>query len=574
MDLEPISEEELQRRTEAFLAAPKVLREMTAKSAGFDDDSDVEGIVTKTYYDEQRRLQRQKETNALPKEGELPIVLDEKEIQDAIDGFEKLPEGIRDMVGKSVGLDNGKNATAVIYKLNEEKRLMPSKGDGGDGLEGGFEVKTELIDFFEDAEFIEKANYVRSLLPEVCRKEYQAPTDDDIDVFFRKVCGKKTFNPYTKPEVVPGGVIIRGENCVGEDSIDDMVSAMEEKVKENNLDKNLRLFYMLDPTPVTEEQINNEEYETPVILLTGADVAPETSFTTKGIISALGVVGIASFSLGALSFNDGFMDRLTNAADLGDGNLSWISDLAAPLFLATLGIQLAHELAHRIVAFKDKFDIGLPTIVPSLQLGLTGAITPINTPPKNLKSLFDFAISGPLVGIFVSLALMYVGLEKTAFMDAAELSQLPGLPVQLLRSSSLGGGIIEYLLGDDILLSPDPTATVSLHPYAIAGFVGIMSNALALLPAGNTDGGRVAHAVLGRSLSRVLQGFTLLLLVIVGIFGADESNILLFYSLFVTIWQREPEMPCKNEVDELDLARGAVAIGAAVLVALALVPLS
>jgi len=80
--------------------------------------------------------------------------------------------------------------------------------------------------------------------------------------------------------------------------------------------------------------------------------------------------------------------------------------------------------------------------------------------------------------------------------------------------------------------------------------------------------------VLGRSLSRVLQGFTLLLLVIVGIFGADESNILLFYSLFVTIWQREPEMPCKNEVDELDLARGAVAIGAAVLVALALVPLS
>eukprot|EP00957_Ditylum_brightwellii_P116759 8906300-Ditylum_brightwellii.AAC.1 len=166
MDLEPISEEELQRRTEAFLAAPKVLREMTAKSAGFDDDSDVEGIVTKTYYDEQRRLQRQKETNALPKEGELPIVLDEKEIQDAIDGFEKLPEGIRDMVGKSVGLDNGKNATAVIYKLNEEKRLMPSKGDSGDGLEGGFEVKTELIDFFEDAEFIEKANYVRSLLPE------------------------------------------------------------------------------------------------------------------------------------------------------------------------------------------------------------------------------------------------------------------------------------------------------------------------------------------------------------------------------------------------------------------------
>eukprot|EP00957_Ditylum_brightwellii_P138753 10576925-Ditylum_brightwellii.AAC.1 len=53
-----------------------------------------------------------------------------------------------------------------------------------------------------------------------------------------------------------------------ENSIDNMVSALEEKVQENNLDKNLPLFYILDLTPVMEEQINNEEYETPVILST------------------------------------------------------------------------------------------------------------------------------------------------------------------------------------------------------------------------------------------------------------------------------------------------------------------
>ena len=87
--------------------------------------------------------------------------------------------------------------------------------------------------------------------------------------------------------------------------------------------------------------------------------------------------------------------------------------------------------------------------------------------------------------MIASLGLMYTGLEQQVFMDAVTQSQLPTLPIGLLRSSSLAGGMIEWLLGDGVLLSPDPSALIRLHPLAIAGFVGVVSNALSLLPIGS-----------------------------------------------------------------------------------------
>ena len=87
--------------------------------------------------------------------------------------------------------------------------------------------------------------------------------------------------------------------------------------------------------------------------------------------------------------------------------------------------------------------------------------------------------------MLISIALLYLGLEQQVFMDAVSQSQLPSLPIGLLRSSSLAGGMVEWLLGDGILLSPDPSALITLHPLAIAGFVGIVSNALSLLPIGS-----------------------------------------------------------------------------------------
>jgi membrane-associated protease RseP (regulator of RpoE activity) len=151
---------------------------------------------------------------------------------------------------------------------------------------------------------------------------------------------------------------------------------------------------------------------------------------------------------------------------------------------------------------------------------------------------------------------------------------LPVIPVDVLRASTLGGSLVEFFLGKNILMEGQPVeAVIEMHPYAVAGFMGIIVNSLALLPLGNTDGGRVAVAMFGRRGAYVVKTFTTLLLCISGLFGLDQANILLSYALFATIWQRELETPSRNEADELDFGRGLLGIFAALLVGLALIPM-
>ena len=133
-----------------------------------------------------------------------------------------------------------------------------------------------------------------------------------------------------------------------------------------------------------------------------------------------------------------------------------------------------------------KFEVDLPTIVPSVQTGTFGAITPIKSPPPSLKSLFDFSLAGPLAGLVASVALLTAGLSITASLDINQTVDLPALPMFLLRSSTLGGSLIELFLGKGALMRDLPGETVlPLHPLAVAGFVGVLSNSLALLPLGS-----------------------------------------------------------------------------------------
>lgn len=76
----------------------------------------------------------------------------------------------------------------------------------------------------------------------------------------------------------------------------------------------------------------------------------------------------------------------------------------------------------------------------------------------------------------------------------------------------------------------------------------------------------------GRRGAYLVSTFTAVLLCVVGVFGLDDAHIFLTYTLFALIWQRELETPARNEVEELDLARGVVGITAALFVGLTLCP--
>ena len=105
--------------------------------------------------------------------------------------------------------------------------------------------------------------------------------------------------------------------------------------------------------------------------------------------------------------------------------------------------------------------------------------------------MFDFAISGPLAGMIASIATIAVGTQLTYF--APDTSLFPSLPLEILRQSTLGGGIINAILGNGALSVPEAAIgtaavagmTVPLHPVAIAGYISLVVNALNLLPVGS-----------------------------------------------------------------------------------------
>jgi membrane-associated protease RseP (regulator of RpoE activity) len=134
--------------------------------------------------------------------------------------------------------------------------------------------------------------------------------------------------------------------------------------------------------------------------------------------------------------------------------------------------------------------ITFPTFVPSLITGITSSVTTFKAPPPNKDALFDFSIVGPLAGLLMSVAAVVVGSQLTLISDPATL---PALPLEILRQSTLGGTIINDILGNGVLtVSEGARGTqavagmvIPLHPMAIAGYVSLFVNALALLPIGS-----------------------------------------------------------------------------------------
>jgi hypothetical protein len=187
----------------------------------------------------------------------------------------------------------------------------------------------------------ENYNYIKSMLPEVTRKAGQTPSQEVADAFFAEVLGKRTFNPTSKPEAIPGGYIIHGENKMK--SNDKLVVALEQALEKSSVAGQVQTFVIRDPSFVTEEQFETNTYEQPVVMITGTNLSPTTNRFVKPLVTVLGGVCIASFSL-AVCLN-------TDEVDIDP---SWVEEMVSPLVISILMTQVVHEVAHQIIAFKDK----------------------------------------------------------------------------------------------------------------------------------------------------------------------------------------------------------------------------
>lgn len=174
---------------------------------------------------------------------------------------------------------------------------------------------------------------------------------------------------------------------------------------------------------------------------------------------------------------------------------------SVPLLL----ILLAHEFGHYLACLYWDVDASLPYFLPSpTLLGTLGAFIRIRSPILTRATLFDIGIAGPLAGFAVLLPFLTLGviLSQTT-MVRNEDPLILGLPL-LMKSM------------EQLRFSNIHTGIVVLHPFAVAGWAGLLATAVNLMPMGQLDGGHITYAALGPRWHRRVSTSFIALLVVLG----------------------------------------------------------
>lgn len=171
-----------------------------------------------------------------------------------------------------------------------------------------------------------------------------------------------------------------------------------------------------------------------------------------------------------------------------------------PYALALLAILGVHEMAHVVMARRRGVAVSLPFFIPApLWLGTFGAFIVMRGPIRDRTTYFDVGLAGPLAGLGVALAALWIGLQ---FEPPTAVSGHGMSP----HTSALFAGVYHVVVGGAL------RDTVTLGPVAFAGWLGLVVTALNLLPVGQLDGGHVSYALLGPSAARQLSvGFVVAL---------------------------------------------------------------
>jgi hypothetical protein len=184
------------------------------------------------------------------------------------------------------------------------------------------------------------------------------PSQEDIDYFVNEVLDPKIYGLRSKPERVFGGYYVRGFVTIqGDDANDKLVSKLCEKLAASKLSGKLQFFFVPDPKALTDEEIDMGEENEPILIVTGVDSAilyRRSNILTKLGISAVGLLSLLIFSVGACELNGMALpiDDALKAENVEE--VMRLTSNAVPIGLSLIGIQLAHEGAHRLVALRDR----------------------------------------------------------------------------------------------------------------------------------------------------------------------------------------------------------------------------
>jgi membrane-associated protease RseP (regulator of RpoE activity) len=207
---------------------------------------------------------------------------------------------------------------------------------------------------------------------------------------------------------------------------------------------------------------------------------------------------------------------------LDDGSLSffpiaWIAVqpsrllLGIPFSATLMLILLAHEMGHYWMCKYYRISATLPFFIPFPTLiGTMGAFIRIRSPIRSRVALFDIGVAGPIAGFVLALAVLpfALGLSHAARLSGLGVDRIEvGYPLvfQLVHRA-----IAQVVPAHSIAALP--LAAVSLHPIAIAAWVGMFATALNLLPGGQLDGGHIIFSMAPR-VHRFVSALTILAMI-------------------------------------------------------------
>src|SRR6187200_2805220 len=162
--------------------------------------------------------------------------------------------------------------------------------------------------------------------------------------------------------------------------------------------------------------------------------------------------------------------------------------------VSILAILGAHEFGHYYACRYYGVDASLPYFLPVPPIvlsGTLGAFIRIRQQIPTKRALFDIGIAGPIAGFVVLVPVLMIGMYMSRVIESPK--DFDGVLLEL-------GEPLLFKAATWLTFGPVPQGyTVSMHPVAFAAWFGMFATTLNLFPAGQTDGGHIVYAVIGRN---------------------------------------------------------------------------
>ncbi len=153
---------------------------------------------------------------------------------------------------------------------------------------------------------------------------------------------------------------------------------------------------------------------------------------------------------------------------------------------AVMTILLCHEMGHFLQAVRYGVYASLPYFIPMPvpPIGTFGAVIGMEPRQGDRKAVFDIGISGPLAGLVPTLIFLGLGLHWSHWVQPE-----PGETLKM-GEPLLMQYFIHWFAGPT-----PPGYELSWHPFAFAGWVGLLITSINLIPIGQLDGGHILYGM-------------------------------------------------------------------------------